>query len=180
MKARYGACLDQTKDSHRRSEHLCESLVWSDAFVGCLLVVSKLVLNWNLWCFKMNIHVGQSVCYTGSFIASCTRYSHLTGHFQTAAGSKKMLEIIDGARNFQEKKVYFCPHHFANCPSLQGTSTVMAKFKYCIYITGTWRINSLRPSDAYMRQWTRTSLVQIMACRLVHAKPLSESLLEYF
>ena len=39
--------------------------------------------------------------------------------------------------------------------------------------------NSLRPSDAYMRQLTRPSLVQIMACRLVGAKPLSEPMLEY-
>ena len=35
------------------------------------------------------------------------------------------------------------------------------------------RINSLRPSDAYMRQKTRPSLVQIMACRL------SEPMLKY-
>ena len=40
-------------------------------------------------------------------------------------------------------------------------------------------INSLRPSDAYMRQLTRPSLVQIMACRLDGAKQLSEPLLEY-
>ena len=35
--------------------------------------------------------------------------------------------------------------------------------------------NSL--TDAYMRQWTNPSLVQIMACRLVGAKPLSEPML---
>ena len=40
-------------------------------------------------------------------------------------------------------------------------------------------VNSLRPSDAYMRQLTRPSLVQIMACRLNGAKPLSEPMLEY-
>ena len=39
-------------------------------------------------------------------------------------------------------------------------------------------INSLRPSDAYMRQKTnRHSLVQMMACRLDDAKPLSEPIL---
>ena len=38
-------------------------------------------------------------------------------------------------------------------------------------------VNSLRPSNAYMRQWTRSSLVQKMACRLVDAKPLSEPML---
>ena len=37
--------------------------------------------------------------------------------------------------------------------------------------------NSLRPSDAYMRRLPRPSLTQIMACRLVGAKPLSEAML---
>ena len=39
--------------------------------------------------------------------------------------------------------------------------------------------NSLRPSDAYTRQKTEKSLVQIVACRLVGATPLSEPMLEY-
>ena len=39
--------------------------------------------------------------------------------------------------------------------------------------------NSLGPRDAYMRQWTRPSLVQIMACRLFGANPLSTQLLDF-
>ena len=39
-------------------------------------------------------------------------------------------------------------------------------------------VNSLRPSDAYMRRWTVPSLFQIMACRLVGAKPLSKPMLK--
>ena len=39
--------------------------------------------------------------------------------------------------------------------------------------------NSSTPSAAYMRQWSRTALVQIMTCRLIGAKPLSEPVLEY-
>ena len=38
------------------------------------------------------------------------------------------------------------------------------------------KINSLRSSDACMRR----SLVQIMACHLVGAKPLSEPMLGYY
>ena len=41
-------------------------------------------------------------------------------------------------------------------------------------------VNSLRPRGAYMRQETRSSLLQIMACRLFGAKPLSEPILEIF
>ena len=39
--------------------------------------------------------------------------------------------------------------------------------------------NSLRPSDAYVRWHPKTTLVQIMACRLLGAKPLYEPMLEY-
>ena len=38
-------------------------------------------------------------------------------------------------------------------------------------------INSLRTSDAYMRQKTRPSLIQIMGCCLFNAKPLSKSMM---
>ena len=41
---------------------------------------------------------------------------------------------------------------------------------------GLW-VNSSPPSAAYMRQWTGSTLFQIMACRLVGAKPLSEPML---
>ena len=43
----------------------------------------------------------------------------------------------------------------------------------------TLNFNSLRPRDAYMRHQACPSLVQIMACRLVGAKPLSEPMLPY-
>ena len=39
--------------------------------------------------------------------------------------------------------------------------------------------NSMRRSDACMRHWTRSSLVSIMACGLVDAKPLSKPELTY-
>ena len=52
-----------------------------------------------------------------------------------------------------------------------------------IQIIGTYAngasIKSLKPSDAYMRQWTRLFLVNIMVCHLNGAKPLFESMLEY-
>ena len=38
-------------------------------------------------------------------------------------------------------------------------------------------VNSLWPSDAYMRQYSIPTLVQIMPCRLFGAKPLSEQML---
>ena len=40
-------------------------------------------------------------------------------------------------------------------------------------------VNSSLPSAAYMRQWTESALVQVMACRLFCAKPLPEPVLAY-
>ena len=40
--------------------------------------------------------------------------------------------------------------------------------------------NSSPPSAEYMRQWTGSELVQIMACRLVGTDPLSKTMLGYF
>ena len=43
----------------------------------------------------------------------------------------------------------------------------------------TKRVNSSPPSAAYMHQWIGSALVQIMACRLFGAKPLSKTMLAY-
>ena len=60
--------------------------------------------------------------------------------------------------------------------------------KWLIYSMASWRkisitdfisVNSWRSSDAYMRQYNIPTLVQIMACRLFGAKPLSEPMLPY-
>ena len=44
---------------------------------------------------------------------------------------------------------------------------------------GLHRVNSSAPSAAYMHQWIGSALVQIMACRLLGAKPLFQSVLAY-
>ena len=40
-------------------------------------------------------------------------------------------------------------------------------------------VNSLRPGDANMRHYNKPTLLQIMACRLFGARPLSEPVLQY-
>ena len=49
-----------------------------------------------------------------------------------------------------------------------------------ICITWPQGVNSSPPSATYMRQWIRSVLIQIMACRLFGAKPLSEPMLGYY
>ena len=40
-------------------------------------------------------------------------------------------------------------------------------------------LSSPRADGAYMRQWAGLLLIQVMACRLVGAKPLLEAMLTY-
>ena len=56
-----------------------------------------------------------------------------------------------------------------------GNSVVITATADC-QITN--HINSTPPSATYMRQWIGSALVQIMACHLFGAKPLSEGVLE--
>ena len=55
----------------------------------------------------------------------------------------------------------------------------MAGDLYDPSIPAFFPINSLRQSDVYMHHQPRPSLVQIMACHLAGAKPLSEPMLVY-
>ena len=45
---------------------------------------------------------------------------------------------------------------------------------------GDGSINSTPPIAAYMRKWSESALVQIMACRLFSPKPLSKPMLGYY
>ena len=74
---------------------------------------------------------------------------------------------------------------FLVCIKVIDTYVWHAKFKFAtariisIWLIFTVRlINSLRPSDAYMRRQSK-SLVPIMACRLVGSKPLPATLMVY-
>ena len=60
--------------------------------------------------------------------------------------------------------------------STTDTSTTQAALRM-IYIYDIF--NSATPSAGYMRQWTGSALVQIMACRLFETKPLPEPMLTY-
>ena len=46
-------------------------------------------------------------------------------------------------------------------------------------LANIWNLNSSPPIVTYMRQWIRSALLQIMACHLFGAKPLSEPMLGY-
>ena len=54
------------------------------------------------------------------------------------------------------------------------------QYPWCLTELLVQAINSSPPSAAYMCQCTVSTLVQIMACRLYVAKPLSEPMLDYY
>ena len=68
------------------------------------------------------------------------------------------------------KKVWFNQYH--PLPWMDSKTIYIYYIKHIM-------VNSLRPSDAYMASVKLPPLIQIMACRLVGAKPLSEPVLEY-
>ena len=64
-------------------------------------------------------------------------------------------------------------------PSITKVSIKSTSIKFHSNLPGAneLSINSSPPSAAYTRQWIGSALVQIMACRLFGAKPLSEPML---
>ena len=53
----------------------------------------------------------------------------------------------------------------SQCPNQWWSSSLLH-----VHVTGPEWINSLRPNDAYMHQWTNLSYVQIMGCHLFGAR----------
>ena len=56
---------------------------------------------------------------------------------------------------------------------------MMIRLPTHICVTQPQWVNSSPPRAAYMCQWIRSALIQIMVCRLFSAKPLSKPMLEY-
>ena len=66
-----------------------------------------------------------------------------------------------------------CDTNVRQCPTSSNKSE---NWYYDHFLNQCWIIiiSLSSPSAAYMRQWTGSSLVQVMACRLFGAKPLPE------
>ena len=63
--------------------------------------------------------------------------------------------------------------------SIQEKAFRNTAYKMAAILFGPQYVNSMRPREAYMRQYLVLSLVQIMACHLFGAKPLPESMIGY-
>ena len=81
-----------------------------------------------------------------------------------------------------------CHIDFSVKSSIMVTKHGLVSYVVDIYVSGSndptfyceiSSINSSPPSVAYMRQWIELATVQVMACRLFGAKPLSKPVLGY-
>ena len=95
------------------------------------------------------------------------------------------------------KKILEIGHIFYCCPSNWVSNAVFSYLRNnrcLVRLTKSWApgvcdhttvpilycsLQLIHPSAAYMRQWTGSSLIQVMACRLFARKPLPEPMLIY-
>ena len=72
-------------------------------------------------------------------------------------------------------------HNFITCQLYKWRVYLWKIFAYphLLIEESVTSFNSSPPSAAYIRQWIGSALVQIMACRLFGAKPLSKPMLGY-
>ena len=78
--------------------------------------------------------------------------------------------------------IYRVGHDWLVSHNLNGVIGFRLKISQTYFVCSecfTYVINLSPHNAAYMRQWTGSSLVQFMACRLFDAKPLPESMLVY-
>ena len=114
----------------------------------------------------LQIHFSETVC--ASSFALCESIHNLWILCTKGGKCGKRFHVRPSLRNTsvcQEPTVAF--HHSSRRVNM---STVVQ----CGH-----QINSFLPSAAYMRQWIGSALVQIMACRLFGAKPLSKKMLRF-
>ena len=116
---------------------------------------------------RMSEHTGLISSYQLLITAACTN-----------TGSK-----MKGSHSRAADRCPFVPRHsLSQVTSFMQLGMLCMQNKHiCLYFLeyDINLINSLRPSDAFMRQQIMPSLGQIMACRLIGAKPLSEPMLSY-
>ena len=133
---------------------------------------------WGLYLFVLAFP-GECVNQLGSEVKSIPERS---------AGWFRALDVWHRLMLCDIKKYFFIDMKFGINQAISQTITQLSciqletpssRFWNFWWIKTYTTFNSLRPSDAYMRRWTGSSLAQIMAWRLFCAKPLSEPMLEY-
>ena len=108
-----------------------------------------------------------------------SRYSQIDGNYCLILGSAENGRVIlsEAEQDFYYRVCHFSGHSWGYY--------IGARLLCSNILQHSWKsvairlINPPPPSAAYMRQWIGSALVQIKACRLFGAKPLSKAVLGY-
>ena len=110
-------------------------------------------LTWNIQDISRNIQIYSRICQESMCQSNDLPHPPVMG-----------FHPLSGCRINQDNPAQHGDDRFVN--------------RTAFYIVGVWLLlwsnNSSPPSAAYLRQWIGSALVQIMACRLFGAKPLSK------
>ena len=122
---------------------------------------SQRASNAELWCFPFCQH------------------QQGTGHISMVSINKRRLYVVI---LFSWAKILFLMI-WAKCQPMSEDEVVrcniMKSWKILESSELTANLTHLTTSATYIRQWVRSALVPIMACRLFSIKPLSGTMLEY-
>ena len=138
-------------------------LAW-DAAVGLAIYIfpGPGMLQWD-WLSIYSLGLG---CCSG------TGYLDIPWAWDAAVGLLVMQAILWGIWLIHGTGFYWTGGSFT-------AAAVRLRIHRQRVLSWTAVMNSLRPCDAYMCQWTRPPLVQIMTCHLFGTKPSSEPMLAY-
>ena len=123
-----------------------------------------------------------------ALLALCAGNSPVTGQFHAQRPVTRSFEVFFDLRWVNNREAGDLRRQRAHYGVIVMENMQIALIYWCglfrsLFISPLVKncltFNPLRPSDAYMRQYNIPTLVQIMACRMLGAKPLSEPMLPY-
>ena len=121
---------------------------------------------WHFEACRHNLQSCEVTCWQWKTVMGVVWVLCLTNHRADVLAAGWTLTQLTGAgQSHPLDRNYDCQW----CPPQSGA--------WATQISSTF--NSISPSAAYMRQWTGSALVQIMAFSLFSAKPLSKQMLDY-
>ena len=165
----YGKCLG-VHVFYMSPFHMLMQKIWSVSWIG---------RNTRINCVTILNHSTKSLWAHNPKLAP-TGDAPTTSEWSTILLPTKVRLILETLRYFSYMKSYdqqFCTRRVGMCK-------IVARWHHKNTIKGkvVWQgfdHELMGPSDPYMRQLIMPSLVQITACRLVGAMPLSEPMLKY-
>ena len=106
-----------------------------------------------------------------ALLAFCEGNPPVTGEFSSQKPVAQSIGVFFNTYNLVFTMLW--PFQYVPCYSTELNEALLNLFVHAVIVLAH------SPSAAYMRRWTGSALFQIMACRLVGAKPLSEPMVEY-